>query len=122
MDHDPRNEQRPPHQEPYNYHNYQHRQHESVDIEYERQRAAAARDYTTPAVITLILYFVCWLPGVIANVIYYLQAQRDEAMIGRPPQGKGCLLALLLVFNGLIAVAVLGYCLLLMFGSAIAVV
>ncbi|TVR71581.1 MAG: hypothetical protein EA415_11115 [Sphaerobacteraceae bacterium] len=122
MDQDPRNEQRPPHQEPYNYHNYQQRQHESIDIDYERQRAAATRDYTTPAVITLILYFVCWLPGIIANVIYYLQAQKDEAMIGRAPQGKGCLLALLLVFNGLIALGVLVYCLLIVFSGAIAAV
>lgn len=121
MNQDPRGG-RPPEQEPYNYHNYQHRQQESIDVEFERQRAAAARDYTTPAVITLILYFVCWLPGVIANVIYYLQAQRDEAMIGRAPQGKGCLLALLLVFNGLIALGILLYCLLILFGGAIAAV
>lgn len=81
-----------------------------VDIDYERQRVAATRDYTTPAVITLILYFICWLPGVIANVIYYLQARQDEALVGREPQGKGCLLALLIVMNAGIILLVLAYC------------
>jgi hypothetical protein len=90
----------------------------NIDIDYERQRAAATRDYTTPAVITLILYFVCWLPGVIANVIYYLQAQRDEALTGRSPQGKGCLLWLLIVMNAFIIIGVLFYCVLLFFGAA----
>jgi hypothetical protein len=122
MDQGPRNEQRPPHQESYNYHSYQQRQQEPIDIDYERQRAAATRDYTTPAVITLILYFVCWLPGIIANVIYYLQAQKDEAMTGRSPQGKGCLLALLLGINGVFALGILAYCLLIAFSGAIATV
>lgn len=92
-----------------------------VDIDYERQRAAATRDYTTPAVITLILYFVCWLPGVIANVIYYLQARQDEALVGREPQGKGCLLALLIVMNAFIIIGVLLYCVLFFFGMVASV-
>jgi hypothetical protein len=37
--------------------------------DYARQ-AAATRSYTTPAVITLVLYFVLWLPGLIANIVY----------------------------------------------------
>jgi hypothetical protein len=97
------------------YHQSQHH----LDIDYERQRTAATRDYTTPAVITLILYFVCWLPGVIANIIYFLQARQDEALVGREPQGKGCLLWLLIVMNGLIVVSVGLYCMLFfVFGIA----
>lgn len=93
--------------------------HQHIDIDYERQRAASVRDYTTPAVITLILYFVCWLPGVIANIIYYLQARNDEALVGREPQGKGCLLWLLIVVNGVFVVGVLGYCVLVVGLSAV---
>lgn len=92
--------------------------HQRVDIDYERERAAATRDYTTPAVVTLILYFICWLPGIIANIIYYLQARNDEALIGRSPQGMGCLLWLLIVMNAFIILGVLFYCVFLFFGVA----
>lgn len=92
------------------------------DVQAERRRAAVTRDYTTPAVITLILYFILWLPGAVANVVYYLQARNDEALAGTAPQGKGCLLALLIVFLILPLVGgVLGACILvgaLALGSA----
>lgn len=39
-----------------------------------------------------------WLPGLVANIIYYLQASEDEKLTGHPPRGKGCLLALLIVW------------------------
>jgi hypothetical protein len=101
--------QEPPReQESYDRRPYQSESH--IDVEYERQRAAAVRDYTTPAVVTLILYFVCWLPGIVANIIYYLQAQKDEALIGRAPQGKGCLIWLLIVINGAFVLGILLYC------------
>jgi hypothetical protein len=74
--------------------------HGHFDYESERRRVAATRDYTTPAVLTLVLYFVMWLPGLIANIIYYMQASADEKLTGHPPQGKGCLLALLIVWIG----------------------
>ena len=86
-----------------------------IDVDYERQRAAATRDYTTPAVVTLILYFICWLPGVIANIIYFFQARQDEATVGREPQGKGCLLWLFIVMNGLLIGSVLLYCVVFFF-------
>ena len=97
----------------------QHHSQQHIDVEYERQRAAATRDYTTPAVVTLILYFICWLPGIVANIIYYMQARQDEAAVGREPQGKGCLLWLLIVMNGLIVLSVLAYCMMFfVFGVA----
>ncbi len=67
-------------------------------IEAERQRAAVGRSYTTPAIITLVLYFVLWLPGFIANIVYLVDAQKTEQLIGRAPEGKGCLTAMLIVF------------------------
>jgi hypothetical protein len=72
--------------------------YEPFDDETERRRMAATRDYTTPAILTLVLYFVMWLPGLIANIIYFMQASEDEKLAGHPPRGKGCLLALLIVW------------------------
>ncbi len=67
-------------------------------LEAEQWRAAVARTYTAPAVIVLVLYFVLWLPGLIANVVYLSSARRPQHLPGRAPEGKGCLSALLWVF------------------------
>ncbi len=76
-------------------------------IEIERQRAAAARSYTTPAVITLVLYCVLWLPGLIANIVYWLEARKTEQLIGRTPEGKGCLTAMLVMSVALVFLLIL---------------
>ncbi len=68
--------------------------------EYRRQRAMT-RSYITPAVITMVLYLVLWLPGLIANIIYWQSASRDQQLSGHAPEGKGCLLALFFVFTAL---------------------
>ncbi len=68
-----------------------------VDVEQERLRAAAQRSYVLPAVLVLVLYFVMYIPGLIANIVFYLQASSDEQLVGRPPEGKGCLLGLLIL-------------------------
>lgn len=65
--------------------------------EYQRQ-AAAGRSYTTPAVITLLLYLLFWLPGLIANIIYLFASSGDKRTSGVTPQGHGCLVALAVVF------------------------
>lgn len=62
------------------------------------RRAAAMRSYITPAVITLVLYFVLWLPGLVANLVYYFAARHDERVSGVVPQGSGCITALLIFF------------------------
>ena len=76
--------------------------------DYVRQ-AAATRSYTTPAVITLVLYFVLWLPGLIANIVYLSAANSDKNVSGIAPQGRGCLVALLIVFIGLPFFACVGF-------------
>ena len=92
--------------------------HNQYDYETERRRAAASRDYTTPAVLTLVLYFVMWLPGLIANIIYFMQASEDEKLAGHPPRGKGCLLALLIVWiAGPLLMAVAGCVLFALLGG-----
>lgn len=67
--------------------------------EEERRRAAITRSYLTPAVLTMVLYLVLWLPGLVANIIYWQAASRDERLTGRSPEGKGCLVALFIVFT-----------------------
>lgn len=49
--------------------------------------AAITKDYTNAAVIVLILYFVLWLPGLIANQIYLNQAKQMEALAGQELPG-----------------------------------
>jgi hypothetical protein len=56
------------------------------------------KDYTNPAMFVMVLYFVFYLPGLIANVVYWNQARNDEIKYGNKPQGAGCLNWLLIVF------------------------
>lgn len=70
------------------------------DDEY-RRFAAAQRSFTTPAVITLVLYFVPWLPGLVANIVYWQEANNVQRITGHVPEGKGCLVALFWVFLAL---------------------
>lgn len=59
--------------------------------------AAATSSYTTAALIVLVLYLICWLPGFVANLVYLGRARRDRAA-GMYPDGIGYLWALLWVF------------------------
>lgn len=52
------------------------------------------KSYTTPAIITLVLYIFFWIPGLIANVVYLLEANKTKSITGVNPDGYGCLLAL----------------------------
>ncbi len=63
-----------------------------------RRWAAQQRSYVTPAVITMILYCVFWLPGAIANIAYWQAASMDEHIAGTAPHGKGCLSVMLWLF------------------------
>lgn len=76
------------------------RAHQPQPLDYMRQ-ASALRSYTTPAVITLALYFLFWIPGLVTNVIYLIAANDDRRKSGLEPQGRGCLIALLAVFVAL---------------------
>lgn len=85
-------------------------QYQEFDYEAERRRAAVSRDYTTPAILTLVLYFVFWIPGLIANIVYFMQASQDEKITGHSPQGKGCLLAMLIVWVGVPIIGIGLFC------------
>lgn len=62
--------------------------------EYQRI-AMAGRSFTGPAVLTLVLYFVLWIPGLVANIVFLHEATQIEHITGYSPPGKGCLIALL---------------------------
>ncbi len=79
-------------------------------VDMERWRAAATRSYVNPAIVTLILYFCCYVPGLIANLVYLVAAWDTRQQVRRAPEGLGCLVALLLVFGiGPIAALFLAY-------------
>lgn len=75
---------------------------------HDMRRAALGRSYVTPAVITMALYCLLWLPGLVANVVYLRAANQDAILARRMPQGRGCLVTLLWVACGLPALYV-GY-------------
>lgn len=56
------------------------------------------QDYTTMAVITLVLYWVGYLPGLLVNLWLWHQANEDQKANGIAPAGKGCLSSLLIIF------------------------
>jgi hypothetical protein len=57
----------------------------------------APQSFTTPAVICMVLYCTLWLPGLIANIVYLVEARKARTLTEATPQGYGCLWALLLV-------------------------
>lgn len=59
---------------------------------------AATPDFTMKAVITAVLYAVLWLPGVIANVLWWGEARKVKLRLGVSPSGYGCLLWMFILF------------------------
>lgn len=55
------------------------------------------KSYTTPAIITLVLYIFLWIPGLIANIVYLVEANKTRKITGVAPDGYGCLIAMLCV-------------------------
>ena len=80
----------------------------ATDYDTFRRISAEQKSFTTPAIITLVLYFVLWLPGLIANIVYLNEANNVQRLSGRAPEGKGCLIAMLVVF---VALPILLFCL-----------
>ncbi len=60
-------------------------------------QAQFTKSYTTPAIITLVLYIFLWIPGLIANIIYLLEANKTKKITGTNPDGYGCLIAMLVL-------------------------
>ena len=56
--------------------------------------ALATKSFTGKAVLTLVLYFLLWFPGLIANILFYKEAREVKRVTGYAPQGMGCLSAM----------------------------
>ena len=56
---------------------------------------ARTKSYTTQAILTLVLHLVLWVPGLIANILFLMDARRMERIAGQTLPGVGCLWILL---------------------------
>lgn len=67
----------------------------------------------TPALLTFVLYWIAWIPGLIANVYYNGEAKAAEKVAGRSLPGVGCLQTQFILFTMiplvLMGVAVIGF-------------
>ncbi len=53
--------------------------------------------FTSKAILTLILYFVLYIPGLIANFVFWNEARRIKERTGDAPEGYGCLASMLIL-------------------------
>jgi len=65
----------------------------------EAAKAVIGKNYTVYAIAALAMYTFLWIPGLVLNVVFLNQANRDQRETGQAPEGKGCLLWLLWVFG-----------------------
>jgi hypothetical protein len=61
-------------------------------MSYAMERAIArTKSYIGPALLVSIFYGLGWLPGFIANWMYYREAKRMQRLAGESLPGAGCL-------------------------------
>jgi hypothetical protein len=70
-------------------------QRPQYSYEDHRKMAMASKSFTGAAVLTLVLYFILWIPGLIANILFYREAREVKRVTGRAPAGMGCLSAMI---------------------------
>lgn len=66
------------------------------------------RSFVGQAVVTLVLYFLCWPVGIIANLLWYNEARRVGDATGVDPAGRGCLFVMGVIGVGITALVLLG--------------
>jgi hypothetical protein len=75
---------------------------------------ARMKSYTGNAVITFILYWLFWLPGLIVNYMFYSEAKNMERKAGQSLPGVGCLTIMLYLNIAIFALGlILGCCMIL---------
>jgi len=80
-------------------------------ISLQERAAARLQSFTTKAVVVLVLYWMFWIPGFIANAVFYNEAKRMERISDESLPGTGCLAAMLWLNAPLIAIGVIaGLC------------
>jgi hypothetical protein len=74
----------------------------------QEQAAARLPSFTTKAVAVLALYWMFWIPGFIANVVFHNEARRMERIAGERLPGSGCLATMLWLNIVLLAIGLIG--------------
>lgn len=64
---------------------------QAYSYEDHRKIAYASKSFTGVAVLTLFLYFIFWIPGLIANIMFYKEAREVRRVTGHAPAGMGLL-------------------------------
>jgi hypothetical protein len=77
---------------------------------------ARMKSYTGPAVLVLVLYMVLWLPGFVANILYYSDARRMERIAGYALPGSGCLTVMLWLNVASVVIGIVGACVVIVLG------
>ena len=63
--------------------------------------------FTGKAVATMVLYWLFYVPGLIANIVFYNEAKAASTRWGRDLPGIGCL-ATMLILQAVAVLAILG--------------
>lgn len=75
------------------------------------------QSFTNKAVIAFLLYWLGYVPGLIFNIMYLIEARRIEGETGRTPSGYGCLWATLI--GSLVPAAILLMVCFLLFAAVV---
>jgi hypothetical protein len=85
-----------------------HPAHESRLKNRSRKSHVPDKSFVSSAVIVALLYLLCWPVSLVLNIVWYNEAKDLERTTGREPDGKGCLLATLVVGIILAVLSVIG--------------
>ncbi len=86
-----------------------------MSISPQEQSLARVQSFTTKSVAVIALYWLGWLPGFIANIVFFVEAKRTARAAGKHLPGTGCL-GIMLVLNIVLLVIGLAF-LALLFAS-----
>lgn len=64
---------------------------------------ARLQSSNTKAVLVFLLYLVIWVPGLIANILFYKEGKRMQRIAGEPLPGVGCLSPMLWLNMAMVA-------------------
>lgn len=77
------------------------------DFDAHRRAMLATQSFTGKAILTFILYFFLWVPGLIANILFLKEANSIRDQTGVSPAGRGLLLFMLILVGAGVAMFVL---------------
>ncbi len=68
---------------------------------------APYKSYFGLSFLVLVLYIFLWPVGLILNFIFFFEARKFEGIYGTPPEGKGCLLAMLIWQAAMVVISII---------------